>query len=103
LFFELGQKGEGRIMVIIGFYLLLHFTVLFHIMIYKSNPGKVTESKFLDIDKRFSKSEMNKFSPELKKLLSYSHVVHADILKHLDTEDVKEYRKCDICEDMKPL
>ena len=90
-------------MCLIGIFLLINVALLFHIMIYKCNPGHVKTPRFAPIDKQFSKAQLNSMSSDLKKLLSYSHHTEQDLIKSTDDEQLSKLRRCDNCDDIKPM
>ena len=65
--------------------LIAHVTILMHFVILKKLPARITESRFLELEKRFTKDQINQFSSELKKLLSYSHCTEDDLKRFLNT------------------
>ena len=73
-----------------------------HFVIYKRLPARITQAKFLELEKRFTKDQLNSFSPELKKLLSYSHWTEDDLKKFLNTGEREHERKdWKICNEIK--
>lgn len=86
------------IFVIICFYFLGHSFVLYHIMIYKPNPGHVHVSKFQPSDKRFSKEQLKSMSTDLNKLLSYSHKNEDDLATYLESSEREQIKRCNKCD-----
>lgn len=98
---ELYSKQGRLIAMVLSFYLLTHIFILMHLVISKKS-SRVLTPQFEDIDKRFSKEELSKMSPELKKLLSFSDKTEGDLKTFLNTGEREcEISRCNYCNDVK--
>ena len=86
-------------MIVIG-----NSAFLYLIITYKWNPGHIDTPRFKELEKRFSKNHISKLSPDLKKILSYSHYTEKD-WKNIsdDGENGKKINECEYCQNCKPI
>jgi len=75
---------------------------MYHILCHKRNPGHITEAKFQQIDKRFSKSSLSCMSSDLKKVFGYSHMTENDLVHRQGEDQMTEIKKWDVWEKVKP-
>ena len=82
--------------------LIVHVAILMHCVMLRKASERITQPKFVELEKRFTKDQIFAFSPELKKLLSYSHCTEEDLKKFLSTgEREHELRNCKVCNEIK--
>jgi hypothetical protein len=79
------------------------FLTLMHVLIYKPPSHAPVTPKFPHLEKRYSDSQLKKFHPNLRHLLSFSHKTVGDLKEYLSENDREdEMRYCEPCKRDKP-